>query len=81
MIVHRSIVRYNGMSNEFREFCAGCENYFDYWGGKKKFKNSVSRCYLLPIKKECNSQNCPFWDYEKNHVLCIADYDTSTSRE
>ena len=66
---NRNIVRYHSLSNEFREFCAGCENFFTYYGDEKHYySNGVSRCKILSIRKECNSINCPYWDFWKNDV-------------
>lgn len=69
MHTNRNITRYHSISNEFREFCAGCDNYFTYYGDEKHYySNGVSRCKLLSIKRECNSQNCPLWDYDSNYI-------------
>ena len=82
MIVHRSIVRYHSLSNEFREFSAGCDNQFYYYGNERhRFRDGVSRCSIMSVKKECNSKNCPLWDYDKNDVRAKGDYDTNTSKD
>lgn len=50
----RAITRYNSLSNEFYQFQKNCpQKYYKY--GKY---SSLSRCYLLNQKKECNQNNC-----------------------
>jgi hypothetical protein len=58
MIAHRSIVRYNQMSDSFREFQWKCEEKYS----KFTEHSSLDRCHLLNHKKECNQKNCPKYE-------------------